>query len=335
MPKPQTVPQHAFRQILDELGLMSPRQIEDLLDRAFAVRSGRLALGVIEARAEARRNCPHCGHERRQKWGTTRTGVQRFRCMGCGRTYSGLTGTAVCGLHRPDQFLEAIDDMLSDQPLSCRKLAARLKRTKDTIWRWRMMVLEAITGASAGRFEGVVEADETFQRESRKGSREWARHKADPASHPQPPRLQWHRYKSGRLKMQRGLSRWQLPLLTVMDRGGSRFLERIPDRRSITIDAALWPVVAPDAVLCSDGAAAYTIFARKHSLAHFQVHNAPGKRLATPAHHIQNVNALHSRYKAFIRPFKGPASKYLEGYLRWFLVQNERSAGEVFAAMIS
>lgn len=31
--------------------------------------------------------------------------------------------------------------------------------------------------------------------------------------------------------MLRGLSRWQLPILTLADRGGARRLERIPDRR--------------------------------------------------------------------------------------------------------
>ncbi|WP_339948873.1 hypothetical protein [uncultured Albimonas sp.] len=58
--------------------------------------------------------------------------------------------------------------------------------------------------------------------------------------------------------MQRGLSRWQLPLLTLVDRSGARLLERIPDRRTTTIAAALRPVVAPDAIICSDKASAYS-----------------------------------------------------------------------------
>ena len=78
------------------------------------------------------------------------------------------------------------------------------------------------------------------------------RHVQDPANHPAPPRLQWHCYKSGRIKMLRGLSRWQLPILTAVDRSGMRLFERIANTRRVTIHAALSPVVAKDAVLCSD-----------------------------------------------------------------------------------
>tara|TARA_R110000751_G_scaffold9609_3_gene35751 strand:- start:3769 stop:4362 length:594 start_codon:yes stop_codon:yes gene_type:complete len=193
MHKSQSVPPHAFDRCLAAVRRMSPCQIEELLERAVAIRSSRLALGVIEARGDSTRNCPHCGHDSRKKWGTTRTGAQRFRCAGCGRTWSGLTGTRVCGLRHLDQLLEVVEDMLSVRAPSCRKLGKKLGRRKDTIWRWGMLILSAISGASSERFDGIVEVDEAYRRESRKGSREWVRHSADPDRHPRPPRLQWHR----------------------------------------------------------------------------------------------------------------------------------------------
>ncbi len=328
--QPKPVRQHAFRQLLDRIHRLSPRQVEDVLSTAKPVRQRREALAEIEARTERERKCPHCGCEQRQKWGATRTGVQRFRCGSCKRSYSGMTHSRICGLHRPDLFLEAIRDMMSDRPLSCRKLGARLGLTKDTIWRWRMIVLKALSAPSGMLFAGIVEVDETYQRESRKGSRGWVRHRQDPKKWPQPPRQPWRDYKSGRLKMLRGLSRWQLPLLTVADRGGHRVLRRIPDVKDITIEASLVPILAPDAVLCTDRAPRYAALTRKNRIEHFMVSNAPGRRLASPAHHIQNVNAMHARYKEFIRQFRGPASKYLDRYLRWFLLQRQCSPIEVF-----
>lgn len=220
--------------------------------------------------------------------------------------------------------------MVSDRPLSCRKLGARLELTKDTIWRWRMIVLDALAAPSGALFAGIVEVDETYQRESRKGSREWVRHRRDPKSWPQPPRQPWRDYRSGRHKMLRGLSRWQLPLLTAADRGGHRLLRRIPDVKEITIEASLLPILAPDAVLCTDRAPRYAALTRKHGIEHFTVGNAPGRRLASPAHHIQNVNAMQAGYKEFIRQFRGPASIYLDRYLRWFLLRRRSSAVEVF-----
>ena len=137
---------------------------------------------MIDARTNQERKCPFCGDERRQKWGRTRTKVQRYRCSGCKKTYSGRTGSALGRIHRPDLFLEALRDMLgSSAPQSVRKLANQLDLNKYTIWRWRMLVFSIIGDRSKTvSFAGIIEADETYQRESRKGSREWVRHFADP-----------------------------------------------------------------------------------------------------------------------------------------------------------
>lgn len=326
---------HAFRQFLDRITHLTPRQVEDLLSRAQDVRQRRAALAEIEARTEQEHKCPYCSDEKRQKWGQTRTGVQRYRCRSCLRTYSGLTGTEICGLHRHDLFLEAIRNMLSDTPLSCRKLAARLDLTKDTIWRWRMIILEAIAEACDKGFSGVVEVDETYQRESRKGSREWANHAANPNQHPAPPRPQWYVFRSGRIKMARGLSKWQIPLLTVVDRGGRRLFSPIANRRNRTIEIALAPIVPDDAVLCSDGLKPYRAFCKKHGLTHYEVSNKSGQRVVAGAFHIQNVNALHSRYDAFIRPFCGPATKYLYRYLRWFLLRTKATPEVAFKSILA
>ena len=45
------------------------------------------------------------------------------------------------------------------------------------------------------------------------------------------------------------------------------------------------------------------------------VEGARGKSQTTASHHNQNINSLHSRYKDFIRQFKGSVSNYLSGYV--------------------
>lgn len=319
----QAIPKGNFRHLMAAVETLSARQLEDLVACALSVRSRKEAYADIERLAVS--GCPRCGGEKMQKWGTTRTGIQRQRCVGCGRTSSALTGNPLCGLHHFDRFLEMLRDMLSGRPLSCRKLAEKLKVSKDTVWRWRLRALKHLSGGSDRTFAGIIEADETFQRESRKGSREWVRHAADPLTHPHPPRLQWHRYKSGRFKMKRGLSQWQLPIITVVDRSGKKLFERISDCKHATIDRILAPLVPADAELCTDAAPAYSSFAAGRNIAHFVVRNAPGKRIASPAHHIQNTNSLHSRYEEFIKRFRGPASKYLPLYLSWFLYEQRNA----------
>lgn len=135
--------------------------------------------------------------------------------------------------------------------------------------------------------------------------------------------------------MARGLSQWQIPLLTVMDQGGRRLFPPIANRRNRTIKIALAPIVPDDAVLCSDGLKSYSAFRKKHGLTHYEVSNKPGQRVVAGALHIQNVNALHARYDTFIRPFCGPATKYLYRYLRWFLLRTKISPEAAFQSILA
>lgn len=67
----------------------------------------------------------------------------------------------------------AVREMLdTSTPQSVRKLARQLGLNKYTVWRWRMLVFAIIgSSTSSTNFYGIIEADETYQRESRKGSR--------------------------------------------------------------------------------------------------------------------------------------------------------------------
>lgn len=75
------------------------------------------------------------------------------------------------------------------------------------------------------------------------------------------------------------------------------------------------------AVLCSDGAKAYAKVAAPRGIEHFVVGSKAGTRVSAGCHAIQNVNSLHARYGAVIRPFCGPATKYPSGYIRWLEVR--------------
>ena len=86
-------------------------------------------------------------------------------------------------------FIAVRRDMLETaQPQSVRKLASRLGLSKYNVRRWRMLVFSIIHTSVGASFSGIVEADETYPRESRKGSREWIRHFADSQTVAPPPR---------------------------------------------------------------------------------------------------------------------------------------------------
>ena len=122
----------------------------------------------------------------------------------------------------PEKLQQVLADMFAPVPSSCRRLAVRLGVDKMTVWRWRAGILEALDGIGARRLGGIVEADETYMRESRKGSREWVNHARDPQHFPAPPRPRWRDFRRLGLLRPAGLSKWQIPILTLADRAGAR-----------------------------------------------------------------------------------------------------------------
>lgn len=310
-----------FRSLCANVDRLSVGQIRELRRKLRALDARKEVLARIDARGQSLECCVHCGGSALVRWGSTRTGLQRLRCKGCGRTFSAATGTVVARIRLPEKLQQALADMLAPVPSSCRRLAARLGVDKMTVWRWRMGILAALGGVGAHRLGGIVEADETYLRESRKGSREWVRHAREPGRWPEPPRPRWRDFRRLGLLLPIGLSRWQIPILTLADRAGARRAERLPDRRAESLVAVLKARVSGDAVLCSDGDGAYGLFAQMHGLPHYKLDATHGPRVIKAAFHIQTVNSMHSRFKAFMRPFCGPATQNLTAYIAWFIAR--------------
>jgi hypothetical protein len=229
-------------------------------------------------------------------------------------------------VHRPDLVVALARDMIeAPQPMSCRRGGEVLGASRDSIWRWRMAIIGTLKPEADESLAGIVEADEAHQRESRKGSREWALHQRDPANHPAPPRLRWRDYKhrgAACTAPPGGWRAWERKLLAATDRAGHRAFEAISDAGQKAISGALLPVMSPDAVLCTDGFVTYERIAKDERIPHFAL-NAGRRTKRTPrSHHINTVNALISRFRTFMQPFCGPASKNLAAYGRWHAARN-------------
>jgi len=313
-----------FRSLCANVDRLSVGQLRELRHKLRALDARKEVLARIDAGGQALECCVHCGASALVRWGSTRTGLQRLSCKACGRTFSAATGTVVARIRLPEKLQQVLADMFTPVPSSCRGLAARLRVDKMTVWRWRAGILKALGGngaIGAHRLGGIVEADETYMRESRKGSREWVNHARDPQRFPAPPRPRWRDFRRLGLLRPAGLSKWQIPILTLADRAGARRAERLPDRRAESLVAVLEARVGRDAVLCSDGDGAYGIFARAHGLPHYRLNATRGPKVIQAAFHIQTVNNLHSRFKEFMRPFCGPATRNLTAYIAWFIAR--------------
>jgi len=305
---------------------LSLDQLQHLVTSAQAALNAREADALVEGRVSGAPPCPHCSAERVVRWGATRGGLQRWRCGACGKTFTKATGTALAHVRKRAAMAFVARDMVSPAPSACRPLARRLGVDKMTVWRWRLRMLEAVRGYGHDALAGLVEADETFFRESRKGSREWIRHEREPARHPRPPRPRWRDYERRGLNLPRGLSRWQIPVLVLRDRHGATTAERLQALRYRHFETALDAALAPDAVLCSDGAAVYRRYGRSRGRRVEQVNSKAGVRVRGGVFHIQNANAFHARFQGFMRPFRGPATKHIALYTGWMVYRDARDA---------
>lgn len=219
-------------------------------------------------------------------------------------------------------------DMFRDHPRSCRRLGNALGLDKMTVWRWRQKIIRALHGSGASTLGGVVEADEKFFRESRKGSREWVRHQRNPISDPRPDRMRWVDYKLTGTKLPAGISKYQIPVLTMADRAGAKCADVLPDHSAPPLMAVLARRLRGDAVLCSDRDPAYDFFARQNGMPHYRIDAKKGPFVIDKAFHIQTRNSLHDRFERFMEPFRGPATRNLAGYASWFIARSVRDQVE-------
>jgi transposase-like protein len=168
-------------QLLPSLALLDLQKLGKAVEQA--VRTKRAAAMVEPTE---RPQCPHCRAAAPWRWGKSGD-VPRWRCRDCKKTFTALTGTPLAFAKRRPELLTVALDMLENTPQSCRKLADELEVHWITVWRWRLKVLRAINGWADRGLTGLVEADETFFRESRKGSREWSAHAKGIGPQPRAP----------------------------------------------------------------------------------------------------------------------------------------------------
>jgi transposase-like protein len=152
----------------------------------------------------------------------------------------------------------------------------------------------------------IYKADETYLRRSAKGQPK-EREKLG-----RPPRRRGGGGGGGG-----GRSPDQVPVFLAQDRSGA-VVGRVVDRFDRNVAATLLrQAVASDAILCTDGHKAYMGAARELGLQHERLIPKNGGRVRGPFH-VQNVNNLHSRFKDWLRRFRGVSTARLPLYVAWF-----------------
>ena len=292
-----------FTKWVSKLGLLNGPQRLQVRDALHPADGLDQIVALIDQIRSAERCCPRCASPNWYRHGYAND-LQRFRCRDCGRTYNDLSGTPLARLRLRGKWLDYLDTVLESK--SVRKAASRVGVHRNTAFRWRHRFLEWGKLDRTPQFNGLVEADEMFLLESQKGARKLGR----------PAR------RRGGVATRRGVSREHDCILVARDRSGNT-IDAVTGRGALKVaqlERHLLPKLDRQALLVTDANAAYRSFSRRHGIAHQCVNLSAGVRVRPGiegAIHVQNVNAYHSRFRAWLVRFHGVASRYLPNYLGW------------------
>ncbi len=186
--------------------------------------------------------------------------------------------------------------------LSIRKPAARLGITVDKAFRWRHKFLGFLNGQKPSALSGVVEADETFfpvsYKDQKKGLPRTAKKRAG--------------------KTKDGAGAEKTAVVVAVQRGTQvKFDHVLPNATAVALTDAPQPVMGSDAILSTDGNAAYRTVAKELGVKAGYFISAYHGKGGYGTWHVQSVNRYDAHLKGWMARFKGVATKYLANYLGW------------------
>lgn len=289
-----------FSTVLAQLASLTRAQMLALQEALGSALAERQSLEAIESSFPLA--CWHCGSEHVVRNGT-RNGLQRVRCKECGRSSNATTNSPLSRLRHKEKFMRYAHCLREGMTL--REAAAEVDICLDTAFRWRHRFLQAAQAHQPREVAGLLEVDETYFRESQKGSRKMTRKP---------------RSRGGRATGRGRFSKDWVPVLVGRARGQPHTVDKVLDAvNGVQVTAALADVVKPaETVLCTDG---HTAFLHLQRTLGVQTKSFKASR-ATPSldkvYHVQSANSYHERLKSWVqRGLRGVASKYLPNYLAW------------------
>lgn len=165
-----------------------------------------------------------------------------------------------------------------------------------------LCALEELLLTEGDKLSGTIEFDETYELESKKGSKNIKR-KAR---------------KRGGPSQYRGLSHEQICIVTTTDRNGHEIFKVVGHGKQTTTSVLenFGGMLVPNSIIYADGAFCYDELVKKSecTLVQLKSHTAYNK-----VEHINTVNCIHSLIKVRFAAFRGVATKYMNQYLSLFV----------------
>ena len=248
--------------------------------------------------------CPLCGCPRFARKGRGAGGSRRRLCRGRARTFSAKTGSLLAASKLGPAAWMAFAERMAGA-LSLRETARRCGVSLCTSWFMRMRVCEVMSRLLLPARRGTFHLDGTLVADSLSGN-----HRRSPAlGMPRRP------YRNGRDRRRRarGRSKERVVVECGVNECGDCFCDAI-DRGSAgagELALRLSRHVPEASTLATDGHPSYAFAASGWE------HRVVDPKDPSTGD-VNMVNALHSRLKGFLAPFRGVATRRLRRHPDWF-----------------
>lgn len=285
--------------IIEGLNEDQKKELTILLNRDLNI--PKINLLISEINSDRPIHCPHCKSNDIYGHGNYKS-RKRYKCKSCVKTFNDLTGTAMDGIKKVDKFQDYL--ILMVESLSIRKAAKKLDLNMKTIFDWRHKILSSLSDINGNDFSGIVECDDKQLNVNKKGVRNLER-KA-------------YKRPSDR-EIKRGVSNDKISIMVATDRNNNPMMRiaKVGRIDAVSVQNTIGNFVKSDNVLCSDSHPSIIKWATGRELEH-HTHIA-SKHIKSKCYHVQHVNSLDNLYERWIKPFYGVSTKYLSGYLNWFV----------------
>ncbi|MCL2439738.1 MAG: IS1595 family transposase [Alphaproteobacteria bacterium] len=263
--------------------------------------------------------CVHCGENHCIRRGVIRNN-QRYFCNDC-RKYFTIYAKTILNYTKKEIYTWKmfIKLMFESKHKSLKVIAEEIGISRMTSFRWRHKILDVLDKRFMNdKLRGIVEADETFILNSRKGKFIEG----------------MIGRKRGGVSKWRGLSHEQTGILVAIDRN-KNLVSKVYGCGKINrkqVKNVLSNRIKENSLLITDGCAAYRHFAFDNNL---EIRQLKGGKSLGGGIHINNVNNYHSGFKKWIAMFNGISTKYLDRYLAWFkFIKQKNDCGYLFNEII-
>ena len=287
-------------EVVSSLGIEEKLNLYEILKDAI---DAELNIAGAE---EERPACPHCGSPLVIRSGK-QNGLPRHRCKSCGKYFCPTTKSLLGQSKLPKEAWYSYARCMVDS-LTLRECQKRCGVSLKTSFFMRHRLIECLRRHLPPFIAGKgckVEIDETHVRSSFSGN-----HKNSGFKLPRPPR------KRGGDKISMAGGRDHVCVMTGINEQGDIFLDAVCIGRM-------------SADQCGAALAKHSVAGAIVSTDYHPSYNAPLKDAGVMRHVkiasntrsegvINMVNSLHSRFKTFIREFKGVSTKRLNNYLILF-----------------